>query len=166
MTNTGLPVPPFGEPSSGAAAAPVGRRPWYARPWLAALGGLVLGVLLGVGGAALVMGDDEGDARTVAAVDGSPTGEDAGVGDEGGSPEEEAAAGATGTTASAGPVPDACIDVVDQAEQALDLLNEGLGALSDLETERLSDALARVDDLRERANAQVEACREAAAEQR
>ena len=131
-------LPPLGErtprPSRGDRAG----TPWYKRPWVAGLAGITLGLMLGLGLAAVA--DDDSER---AAVDiNEPVGTTL----------------PPRTTTTVPALPRECADAIRTAEQSLTLLDQAFQSARRFEVGELDRMLSELQEVRRGLADRVRAC--------
>lgn len=135
-------LPPLGERTPGRPGRSHAGTPWHKRPWVACVAGLAVGLLAGVGLAA--MADDDRD-RAAVGIDESI---------------ETTVPRATTTTARA--LPRDCAEALRTAEQSLTLLDQAFQAGRRFDVAELDRMLSELQDVRRGLTERVQTCVEGA----
>lgn len=114
--------------------------PWYKRPWVAGLAGMTVGLMLGLGLAALA--DDDSDGAVVDIHE----------------PVETTLPLRTTTTVP--PLPRECADAIRTAEQSLTLLDQAFQSARRFDVGELDRMLSELQDVRRALTDRVRACAE------
>lgn len=132
-------LPPLGEPTP-ALTGPT--RPWYRAPVPVGVLGLVLGLVLGaVIGVGVGGGGDSGGSTEMAADTDKP-------------------APRKSSTTSVATAPPECVDALRSAEQALQLVQQGVQSLRDLRVNDVDRTVSDLDRLRGGFSASARRCQE------
>lgn len=137
------------EPRTGSAGDADEETRTGGSPWPLALGALLLGLLLGIGGTLLIAGaGGETDGATTAEHSPSPEP----------TPAQEPVPSPTDTGAGI-LVSQSCLDIADEAGQLTDILARGTSAAQDLDAARLSGLVREFGASQEQIQALADRCR-------
>jgi len=135
-------LPPLGERTPRPSRRDHAGTPLYKQPWVAGLAGITLGLILGLGLAAVADDDSEGAAVGV------------------NEPVETTLPLRTTTTVSA--LPPECADAIRTAEQSLTLLDQAFQSARRFDVGQLDRMLAELQDVRRSLTERVRTCVERA----
>ncbi len=131
-------LPPLGEPTP-ALAGP--SRPWYQAPVPVGILGLVLGLVLGAIMGAAVGNGAESEGGTEVATDNDTSAQ-------------------RGTTTSVPTAPPECVEALRSAEQALQLVQQGVQSLRHLRVDDVDRTISDLDRLRSGFSSTVGRCQD------
>lgn len=131
-------LPPLGERTPRQFRRDHAGGPWYKRPWVAGLAGITLGLMLGLGLAAVADDDSEGAAVVV------------------NEPVETTLPSRTTTTVRA--LPRECADALRTAEQSLTLLDQAFQSARRFDAGELDRMLSELQEVRRALTDRVRAC--------
>jgi hypothetical protein len=135
-------LPPLGERTPGRPSRAARGTPWYRRAPIAALAGVAVGMLLGVGLA--VVTDDDPEPATVGAGDSTTT------------------TVPRRTTTTVATLPPECADAIRTAEQSLSLLDQALRTARRFDVGEFERMLPELQEVRRGLTDRVRACVERA----
>lgn len=137
------PLPPLGERTPGRGRQPDAGTPWYSRAPVVGLAGIAIGLLLGLGLAALT-DDDDGERASVDLEE----------------PVETTAPRRTTTTVAT--LPPECAEAIRSAEQSLALLDQAFQTARRFDVAEFDRMLTELQDVRRSLTERVRACVERA----
>lgn len=135
-------LPPLGMRTPGRPGRSRASTPWYKRPSVAGVAGIAVGLLAGLGVAALA--DDDRDRPAV------------------GVEESIATTVPRATTTTVRPLPRACGEALRTAEQSLTLLDQALQSARRFDVGQLDRMLSELQDVRRVLTERVQTCAEGA----